>query len=80
MSKTITKAGVHAEVIDKEGNVPITVFVARDHHYTDRQFSELKENTKILKIFRFCSDYVLMTVIISKLFIPICSNAAFSTL
>jgi|UniRef100_A0A6C0AS81 hypothetical protein len=48
MTKTITKAGIHAEVIDKEGNIPITVFVARDHHYTDKQFSELKENTKIV--------------------------------
>jgi DNA-directed RNA polymerase subunit E'/Rpb7 len=24
--KTITKAGIHAEVIDKQGNVPITVY------------------------------------------------------
>jgi DNA-directed RNA polymerase subunit E'/Rpb7 len=48
MTKTITKAGIHAEVVDKEGNIPITVFVARDHHYTDKQFSMLKENTKII--------------------------------
>ena len=48
MSKTITKAGIHAEVIDKEGNIPITVFIARDHHYTDKQFSEIKENMKIV--------------------------------
>ena len=48
MTKTITKAGVHAEVVDKEGNIPITVFVARDHHYTDRQFSMLKEGEKII--------------------------------
>jgi len=47
-TKTITKAGIHAEVTDKDGVVPITVFVARDHHFTDRQFSELKENTKIV--------------------------------
>jgi DNA-directed RNA polymerase subunit E'/Rpb7 len=47
-TKTITKAGVHAEVTDKDGIVPITVFIARDHHFTDRQFSELKENTKIV--------------------------------
>jgi DNA-directed RNA polymerase subunit E'/Rpb7 len=46
-TKTITKAGVHAEVVDKNGVVPITVFVARDHHYTDRQFAEIKENMKI---------------------------------
>jgi hypothetical protein len=30
--KTVTKAGIHTEVIDKNGNVPITVFIARDHH------------------------------------------------
>ena len=47
-TKTITKAGVHAEVTDKDGVVPVTVFVARDHHYTDRQFSDLKENMKIV--------------------------------
>ena len=47
-TKTITKAGIHAEVTDKDGVVPVTVFVARDHHYTDRQFSDLKENMKIV--------------------------------
>jgi DNA-directed RNA polymerase subunit E'/Rpb7 len=46
-TKTITKAGIHAEVVDKNGVVPITVFIARDHHFTDRQFSEIKENMKI---------------------------------
>ena len=46
-TKTITKAGIHAEVIDETGTVPITVFVARDHHFTDRHFAEIKENTKI---------------------------------
>ena len=29
--KTITIAGIHGEVEDKFGNIPITVFVARDH-------------------------------------------------
>jgi DNA-directed RNA polymerase subunit E'/Rpb7 len=47
-TKTITKAGVHAEVVDESGVVPITVFVARDHHFTDRKFAEIKENTKIV--------------------------------
>lgn len=46
-TKTITKAGIHAEVIDDQGVVPITVFVARDHHFTDRRFNEIKENMKI---------------------------------
>jgi len=47
-TKTITKAGIHAEVIDDQGNTPITVFVARDHHFTDRHFANITENTKIL--------------------------------
>jgi DNA-directed RNA polymerase subunit E'/Rpb7 len=48
ISKTITKAGIHAEVIDKNDNVPIVVFVARDHHFKDRMFSDIKENTKVI--------------------------------
>ena len=46
-AKTITKAGIHAEVVDDEGNVPITVFIARDHHYTQSYFNNVKENTTI---------------------------------
>ena len=46
-TKTITKAGVHAEVLDDTGAMPITVFVARDHHFSERSFSEIKENMKI---------------------------------
>ena len=45
--KTITKAGIHAEVVDSNGVVPITVFVARDHHITDRSFADVKEADKI---------------------------------
>jgi hypothetical protein len=47
-TKTITKAGIHAEVTDDTGAVPITVFIARDHHFTDKHFSEIKENMKIM--------------------------------
>jgi DNA-directed RNA polymerase subunit E'/Rpb7 len=46
-TKTITKAGIHAEVIDDDGIIPITVFIARDHHYTNKLFSNITENTKI---------------------------------
>ena len=46
--KTITKAGIHAEVTDNVGAVPITAFVARDHHFNDRAFAEIKENAKIV--------------------------------
>jgi len=47
-TKTITKAGIHAEVVDDQGNMPITVFVARDHHFTDKQFGSITENAKIV--------------------------------
>lgn len=46
-SKTITKAGIHAQVIDRD-IVPITVFVARDHHNMDKYFQSITEDTKIL--------------------------------
>lgn len=46
--KTITKAGIHAQVIDEAGNMPITVFVARDHHHIDDRFNSVKENAKIV--------------------------------
>jgi len=39
--KTITKVGIHAEVIDEDGNIPVIVFVSRDHHFND--FSKIKE-------------------------------------
>ena len=42
--KTITKAGVHAEVTDNTGVVPVVVFVARDHHFTNKKFADIKEN------------------------------------
>jgi DNA-directed RNA polymerase subunit E'/Rpb7 len=47
-TRTITKAGIHAEVILEDGIVPITVFVARDHHNTSKYFASIKENMKIL--------------------------------
>ena len=48
IAKTITKAGIHAEVIDKDGSVPVTVFIARDHHFTNTKFANVTENEKIL--------------------------------
>ena len=45
--KTVTKAGLHANVIDDEGNKPVTVFIARDHHYIDDRFQSIKENTRL---------------------------------
>ena len=46
--KTITKAGIHAEVVDKKGNTPVVVFVARDHHISNNMFEHVKENAKLL--------------------------------
>ena len=46
--KTITKAGIHAEVIDKKGNVPITIFIARDHHIHNNMFEHVVENSKLI--------------------------------
>lgn len=45
--KTVTKAGIHANVIDDEGNKPVTVFIARDHHHIDDRFQSIKENTQL---------------------------------
>ena len=46
-TKTITKAGIHAEVITDENVIPLTIFVARDHNYTNRDFDRIKENANI---------------------------------
>jgi DNA-directed RNA polymerase subunit E'/Rpb7 len=46
-TKTITKAGIHAEVVDDKGFMPMKVFVARDHNYQNRLFGDIKENVKI---------------------------------
>jgi len=45
--KTITKAGIHAQVIDDDGNIPVTVFVSRDHHHLDERLQNIKEGSKI---------------------------------
>ena len=47
VSKTITKAGVHAQVIDADGVVPLTIFISRDHHNTNRNFNSIKENSNM---------------------------------
>jgi len=48
VSKTITKAGIHAEVVDMNEVVPVVVFIARDHHNTDKYFNTVKENMDIV--------------------------------
>jgi DNA-directed RNA polymerase subunit E'/Rpb7 len=48
ITKTITKAGIHAEVVDENtGFIPMKVFLARDHNYSNSAFSDIKENIKI---------------------------------
>lgn len=45
--KTITKAGIHAQCLDENKNVPITVFIARDHHMYQNDFQHVKEGDRI---------------------------------
>jgi DNA-directed RNA polymerase subunit E'/Rpb7 len=45
--KTTTKAGIHCEYIDEDENVPLHVFVARDHHFNNNKFINLQENDKL---------------------------------
>jgi len=46
--KTITKAGIHAEVVDKSKNIPIVAFIARDHHINHHLFDKVVENSKLV--------------------------------
>lgn len=45
--RTITKAGIHAQCIDQDGEIPITVFIARDHHNNNQEFEHVKEGDHI---------------------------------
>jgi DNA-directed RNA polymerase subunit E'/Rpb7 len=45
--KTITKAGIHAEVVTENEIVPVTVFIAKDHYVTNAYFNSVKENDDI---------------------------------
>lgn len=46
--KTLTKAGIHAEVVDQAGNIPITIFISRDHHMNHHEFGLIKEDGRLL--------------------------------
>lgn len=48
LTKKITLAGIHAEVITDDDVVPATVFLAKDHHHINDYFNSIKENMKIL--------------------------------
>jgi DNA-directed RNA polymerase subunit E'/Rpb7 len=45
VAKNITKAGIRAEVLDE--NNPLVIFVARDHNYLNKSFSNVKEEQEI---------------------------------
>jgi len=46
--KTITKAGIHAEVVGKDDVKPIVAHIARDHNYNDLRFNSVKEKDEIM--------------------------------
>jgi DNA-directed RNA polymerase subunit E'/Rpb7 len=44
----VTHAGIHSHVKDKDSdNIPITVFIARDHNNTNKIFNTVKEGAQI---------------------------------
>lgn len=45
VAKNITKAGIRCESIESPS--PLIVFVARDHHYSNDAFANIKENSHI---------------------------------
>jgi DNA-directed RNA polymerase subunit E'/Rpb7 len=46
-TKSITKAGIHAEVITDRKFIPMKIFVARDHNYSNKLFGGIKEDDTI---------------------------------
>lgn len=45
--RTITKAGIHAQCVDSDGNVPVTVFIAKDHHANSKEINHVKAGDTI---------------------------------
>jgi DNA-directed RNA polymerase subunit E'/Rpb7 len=45
--KSVTKAGIHADAYDKQGNIPVTIFVARDQFVENPNFQKVKEKDVI---------------------------------
>lgn len=41
--KSVTKAGVHAQVFDSQSNVPATVFIIREHFANNDYFNTIQE-------------------------------------
>ncbi len=44
--KNITKAGIRAE-LEGYDNSPLVIFIARDHHYSLKEFSSINEGERI---------------------------------
>jgi hypothetical protein len=45
--KSVTKAGIHAHKYDDNNNVPVTVFVIRDHYVHNHLFQSVQEDDSI---------------------------------
>lgn len=45
VAKNITKAGIKAEI--DEDITPVIIFIARDHHFDNENFSSINENDKL---------------------------------
>jgi len=43
--QTVTNAGLHAHIVPEPS--PLVIFVSRDHHYSDPQFSKIKAGDEI---------------------------------
>ena len=44
---SVTKAGIHANVIDEEQNTPATVFIIRDHFGDNKYFNTIQEEDEV---------------------------------
>jgi len=45
--RSVTKAGIHADVFDDKSNIPATVFVLRDHFAENKYFNTISEDDNI---------------------------------
>ena len=48
-AKNITKAGIKAQIDDDNGDIPVVIFLARDHHYKMNYFSTI-EPDELIKV------------------------------
>lgn len=43
---SVTKGGIHADIYDKNNNIPATVYIHRDHFAENRLFQSIEKQTK----------------------------------